>query len=64
VTTATLVNIWKSIGHTTGDEGDETRIQENQQEEEEQGRQEEEQYDAFKRGGFFSKKNHFYDGPT
>jgi hypothetical protein len=46
VTTATIVNTWKSIGHKVGDEEDgETIIQNDQQEEDEQGGQEEQDSD-------------------
>jgi hypothetical protein len=46
VTTSTIVNTWKIIGHKAGDEeDDETIIQNDRQEEDEQGRQEEQDSD-------------------
>jgi hypothetical protein len=46
VTTATIINSWKSIGHKAGDEeDDETIIQNDQQVEDEQGGQEEQDSD-------------------
>jgi hypothetical protein len=47
VTTATIVNTWKSIGHKAGDEEDgETIIQNGQQQEDEQGGKEEQDFDS------------------
>jgi hypothetical protein len=51
VTTATILNTWKSIRHKAGDEeNDETIIRNNQQQEENQGRQED-QDDDYDEGG-------------